>query len=138
LTGGSHGEIGHADCRRRRRRRRDCGNRGLCRLAVATGLGPGVRRPAPSTVSAGGTTLRSVSVDFPDPGNLFPGDKAADAINNNCLACHSAGMVLTQPHLSSADWQAEIDKMRDVYNAPIAETDVPAIVDYLVKLNTTK
>jgi hypothetical protein len=94
--------------------------------------------PAPSSVSAGGTTLRSVSVDFPDPGNLFPGDKTMDAINNNCLACHSAGMVLTQPHLSSADWQAEIDKMRDVYKAPIAETDVPAIVDYLVKLNTAK
>lgn len=94
--------------------------------------------PMPSTVSASGTTLRSVRAEFPDPGNLFPGDNAADAINNNCLACHSAGMVLTQPHLSSADWQAEIDKMRNVYKAPIAETDVPAIVDYLVKLNTTK
>jgi hypothetical protein len=82
--------------------------------------------------------LRSVSVDFPDPGNLFSGGKAADAINNNCLACHSAGMVLTQPHLSSADWQAEIDKMRKVYKAPITEIDVPAIVDYLVKLNTTR
>jgi hypothetical protein len=103
-------------------------------LASAQGSGT----PAPSTVSAGGTTLRSVSVDFPDPGNLFPGDKGADAINNNCLACHSAGMVLTQPPLSSADWQAEIDKMRNVYKAPITVTDVPAIVDYLVKLNTTK
>jgi hypothetical protein len=91
-----------------------------------------------STISAGGTTLRSVSVNFPDPGNLFSGDRAADAINNNCLVCHSAGMVLTQPHLSSAEWQAEIDKMRNVYKAPIAEADVPAIVDYLVKLNTTK
>ena len=106
-----------------------------CPSQGASAQGSGAQ---PSTASAGGTTLRSVSVHFPDPGNPFPGDKAADAINNNCLACHSAGMVLTQPHLSSADWQAEIDKMRIVYKAPIAETDVPAIVDYLVKLNTTK
>ena len=30
------------------------------------------------------------------------------------------------------------EKMRNVYKAPIAETNVPAIVDYLVKLNATK
>jgi cytochrome c5 len=87
----------------------------------------------PSTVAAGGVTLRSVSVDFPDPGRTFPG--AADAVNNNCLACHSAGMVLTQPHLSRADWQAEVDKMRNTYKAPIADVDVPKIVDYLVNMN---
>jgi hypothetical protein len=86
----------------------------------------------PPTVAAGGVTLRSVSVEFPDPGRTFPG--AADAANNNCLACHSAGMVLTQPRLSRADWQAEVNKMRTVYKAPIADADVPAIVDYLATL----
>jgi hypothetical protein len=79
-------------------------------------------------------TLRSVSVDFPDPSNTFPG--AADAVNNNCLACHSAGMVLTQPHLSRVDWQAEVEKMRNAYKAPIADADVPAIVDYLANLKS--
>jgi hypothetical protein len=87
----------------------------------------------PSAVATGGVTLRSVSVDFPDPGRTFPGD--ADAINNNCLACHSAGMVLTQPHLSRTEWQAEVDKMRLIYKAPIAGEDVPAIVNYLASLN---
>jgi hypothetical protein len=89
---------------------------------------------APSTVASGGVTLRSVSVDFPDPGRTFPG--AADVVNDNCLACHSAGMVLTQPHLSRGDWQAEVDKMRNAYKAPIADTDVPTIVNYLVNLNS--
>lgn len=87
----------------------------------------------PSSVAAGGVTLRSVSVEFPDPGRPFPG--AADAVNNNCLACHSAGMVLTQPHLSRADWQAEVDKMRNAFKAPVADADVPKIVDYLVDMN---
>lgn len=84
-----------------------------------------------NSVSRGGTTLRSVSVEFPDPGRQFPGGDNADAINNNCLACHSAGMVLRQPHLSRAQWQSEVDKMRHTYKAPITDQDVPAIVDYL-------
>jgi len=88
----------------------------------------------PSSVAAAGVTLRSVSVDFPDPGNTFPG--AADAVNNNCLACHSAGMVLTQPHLSRADWEGVVDKMRKAYKAPIADADVSAIVDYLANLKS--
>jgi hypothetical protein len=87
-----------------------------------------------NSVSGGGTTLRSVNVEFPDPGRLFPGGDKAEAINNNCLACHSAGMVLTQPYLSRAEWQSEVDKMRNIYKAPIAAEDVVEIVDYLAGL----
>jgi hypothetical protein len=87
-----------------------------------------------NSVSGGGTTLRSVDVEFPDPGRQFPGGHEAEAINNNCLACHSAGMVLTQPRLSRAEWQNEVDKMRNTYKAPVTAADVPAIVDYLVNL----
>jgi len=91
--------------------------------------------PDPATVASGGVTLHSVNVDFPDSDRNFPGGAEADAINGNCLACHSAGMVLTQPHLSRAQWQAEVDKMRNTYKAPIDAADVPAIVDYLANLN---
>jgi hypothetical protein len=94
--------------------------------------------PPATTISGGGITLHSVKADFPDRGNLFPGGDKAEAINNNCLACHSAGMVLTQPHLSKAEWQGEVDKMRNVYKAPVVDSDVPAIVDYLVSLGTAK
>jgi hypothetical protein len=87
-----------------------------------------------NSVSGGGTTLRSVDVEFPDPERLFPGDDKAEAINNNCLACHSAGMILTQPHLTRPQWQAEVEKMRNVHKAPISGADVPAIVDYLANL----
>jgi len=43
--------------------------------------------------------------------------------------------VLTQPSLSQAEWQGEVDKMRNVYKAPIPAGDVPTIVDYLAKLS---
>jgi cytochrome c553 len=87
---------------------------------------------APS-IAVGGVTLRSVNITLPQSERTFPGGAEADAINNNCLICHSASMVLTQPRLSRAAWQAEVDKMRNFYKAPIAEKDVPAIVDYLTK-----
>jgi hypothetical protein len=87
----------------------------------------------PSVVSVSGVTLRSVKADIPDRDRNFEGP-GADVVNNNCLACHSAGMVLTQPRLSRAVWQAEVEKMRKTYKAPVATEDVPAIVDYLAGL----
>jgi cytochrome c5 len=77
-------------------------------------------------------TLKSVSVDLPDRGTMFSG-AGSDVVNNNCLACHSAGMVLNQPALSAAAWQAEAEKMIHVYKAPVDEKDVPAIVEYLAR-----
>ena len=76
-------------------------------------------------------TLKSVSVDLPNGDRAFPGGPEAEAINNNCLTCHSAGMVLNQPALPRAVWDAEVHKMISVYKAPVAAEDVPAIVAYL-------
>jgi len=90
--------------------------------------------PAPSIVAGGGVTLHSVSVSFPNSDSIFPGGRGADAINNDCLICHSAGMVLDQANLSRAAWQAEVEKMRDAFKAPFAAEDIPAIVDYLTNL----
>ena len=88
----------------------------------------------PSTVSGGGITLKTAAVTLPSDRRQFPGGAGADAINANCLTCHSAGMVLTQPPLAKADWEAEVGKMRKVYGAPVADADVPAIVAYLTAL----
>ena len=86
--------------------------------------------PSPTTVAAAGVVLRSDRFDLPAGDQTFPGADA-EAINNNCLACHSAGMVLQQPLLTRSAWQAEVEKMRAQFKAPVAEEDVPAIVAYL-------
>jgi cytochrome c553 len=61
----------------------------------------------------------------------------AEAINKDCLICHSAGMVLTQPEISPSQWKAEEEKMRSVYDAPINPKDDDVIADYLAKLTLT-
>jgi len=82
--------------------------------------------------------IKSTSVDLPTGDSLFPGGASADAINNNCLACHSADMVLNQPAMSKQVWAAEVNKMINNYKAPIAPEDVGAIVDYLTALKGAK
>jgi hypothetical protein len=82
--------------------------------------------------------FKSVTVDLPAGDRVFPGGAAADAINNNCLGCHSAGMVLNQPTLPKAQWDAEVIKMHTAYKAPIDPTDVDSILDYLVSLKGVK
>jgi hypothetical protein len=82
----------------------------------------------------GKLSLKSVNVDLPPGDDTFPNGPGADAINNNCLACHSADMVLNQPALPKAQWEVEVDKMSMAYKAPTDPKDVGAILDYLVSV----
>jgi hypothetical protein len=82
--------------------------------------------------------LKNVKIDLPDSDKMFPAGPGSDAINNNCLACHSADMVLNQPAMSKQVWAAEVNKMINNYKAPIAPEDVGAIVDYLTALKGAK
>ena len=89
----------------------------------------------PSMVSGPGLILVSVSVDLPDDEATYPDGPNVDAMNANCTACHSASMALYQPPLSSDEWHKEVEKMRNIFGAPVAEADVPAIVAYLTALS---
>ena len=82
--------------------------------------------------------LKPVKIDLPDSDKMFPDGPGSDAINNNCLACHSADMVLNQPALSKQAWTAEVNKMINNYKAPVAPEDVATIVDYLTSLKGAK
>jgi cytochrome c5 len=86
------------------------------------------------SISAGSLTLASTLKVLPDDNDSYPPGPHADVVNNNCLACHSASMALYQPSLSAAEWRKEVEKMRDAYGAPIAEADIPVIVEYLVAM----
>ena len=101
-------------------------------LLIGAALSPVAARAQAAPV------FKSMTVDLPAGDREFPGGAAADAINNNCLACHSAGMVLNQPALPRAQWDAEVIKMHTAYKAPIDPKDVDAILDYLVSIKSAK
>ena len=55
-------------------------------------------------------------------------------VEGNCGSCHSLDYPRTNaPFLDRKQWQAEIDKMINVFGAPIEAREATAIVDYLVK-----
>jgi sulfite dehydrogenase len=53
------------------------------------------------------------------------------------MGCHSADYVLTQPTgMPRSFWEAEVNKMKKVFGAPLPDDQMASIVDYLVRTNT--
>ncbi|MDB6021863.1 MAG: putative sulfite:cytochrome c oxidoreductase (Subunit b) protein [Pedosphaera sp.] len=65
----------------------------------------------------------------PETASLKPGPGVDLA--SQCLICHSADYIGTQPRLTRTVWKAEVIKMQQKYGAPIATNTVDRIVDYL-------
>lgn len=75
-----------------------------------------------------------VVVQLPASMQRFPEGEGAEIANSQCLICHSALMVLSQPAQTSSQWQATINKMRSAYGAPLPAAQVDALAAYLSKL----
>lgn len=84
-----------------------------------------------STARAG-----SKSIELPPDGvqlkpSALPGYAKAQAI---CGACHSAEYMQYQPATAARPyWETMAKRMKVVFKAPIADEDIPLIVDYLAK-----
>jgi sulfite dehydrogenase len=82
---------------------------------------------APAAHATEITLPRETAVLTPAP---LPGYALAQAM---CATCHSADYVLYQPVSSRAYWQATVVKMQKVFAAPLPDTAIDPIVDYLTK-----
>jgi len=73
-----------------------------------------------------------LTYQLPEEASKFRDGPNLEIAQNNCTACHSADYIRTQPpKKGQAFWAAEVNKMIKTYKAPIAETDVKEIVEYL-------
>jgi mono/diheme cytochrome c family protein len=54
-----------------------------------------------------------------------------EVVTGNCLICHSADYISTQPRMNRAAWMATVQKMREKYGAPLPPDQVEKVVDYL-------
>ena len=82
--------------------------------------------------------LKSTKGTLPDSTAEFPAGPGSDVASANCTVCHSVGMVMNQPSMSKAAWEAEVNKMRNVYKAPVPEVNVAAITEYLASIKGPK
>lgn len=76
-----------------------------------------------------------VHIQLPPGDEVLPDRRNAEAVDRNCLSCHSTETILNQPALSREVWKAEIDKMRSAYGAQIDPDADDAILAYLTSIN---
>jgi len=62
------------------------------------------------------------------------GGTQATLVQVRCSSCHSLDyIVMNSPFLDRTAWETEVRKMMKVMGAPIAESDVAPIIDYLTQ-----
>ena len=66
----------------------------------------------------------------PEQTVLKPG-VGRELVLGQCLLCHSADYVTTQPPMARAAWVASVEKMRSRYAAPVPTNSASVLVDYL-------
>ena len=74
-----------------------------------------------------------VKIQLPQETAVYKSAPGADLANAQCLTCHSAEYVSSQPPLSRTFWKSSVDKMIGKYGASIPAEQVEPIVDYIVK-----
>jgi hypothetical protein len=101
----------------------------LLAIALATG-----QAPSPTRDLSPGQRWTKISVELPVSRTSFPPGSGAE-LTEQCLTCHSAGMVLRQPPLTQNEWVGEINKMRLSFGAPIPADQVETLARYLYSIN---
>lgn len=78
-------------------------------------------------VAPGPANLNSIVTKLPEaPGYA--------SFQRNCISCHSARYVQMQPDFSEKAWMAIVTKMQKSYGAPVPDSSVKEIVQYLVAI----
>jgi len=100
-----------------------------CVLPAACGVLVACSSPSAAPPSPTLHTLRLPMEDV-----ILPDLPGRAKVASACAVCHTPRYVLEQPPLPRKTWEAEVDKMRKTYGAPVPDEDVPAIVEYLVSV----
>jgi sulfite dehydrogenase len=74
-----------------------------------------------------------LKIELPPESVTFKNAPGAEIAAGQCLTCHSAEYVTTQPPLARAAWKASVEKMQLKYGAPVLAEQVETLVDYLAK-----
>lgn len=82
--------------------------------------------------SAPKVAFEDASITLPEDPVVLPEGPGRDAVLENCSACHSPSMLMQQPKVPRAKWEAIVSKMRKVYKAPVDDAAAAQVVDYML------
>lgn len=76
---------------------------------------------------------KPLKIELPPETAVFKPGPGAELATGQCLACHSAEYITTQPPLPASFWKASIEKMQKKYGAQLSPGQAQALVDYLAQ-----
>ena len=82
------------------------------------------------------SSIREIKLPEFEPN--WPEAPGREIVEVNCAVCHSSRYLTMQPAFPRKVWEAEVDKMRKTFGAPIPEENVKKIVDYLMAVRGVK
>ncbi len=71
------------------------------------------------------------SIVLPGETATFKTGRGVELAQANCVMCHSAEYISTQPPMPRKFWEAEVKKMKEKFGAPAPEEAMAALADYL-------
>jgi cytochrome c5 len=86
--------------------------------------------------SAPKITFEDASLTLPEDPMDLPEGPGREVVLENCTACHSPSTMLQQPKVPREKWESIVGKMKKLYKAPVDDAAVPAIVDYMVHMQS--
>lgn len=101
----------------------------FCIIFVASCNQPGVKNE--QTIAAIAPDLKHVITELPKA----PGYQT---FNINCQTCHSSSYIQNQPDLPEKTWSAIVTKMQKTFGAPVPDSSIGEIVQYLVAIKGKK
>lgn len=114
----------------------------ICRLAAllltigcpAAHAGDDTRSTGPQPIPPSAPVVaKNITIPHDEP--YLPQLTGHDAFVSNCVICHTPRYISAQPDFTRSVWTAVVNKMIEVYGAPVAASDRAAIVNYLVAWN---
>lgn len=72
-----------------------------------------------------------VSISLPAETAVYREAPGVDLVKGNCVTCHSADYVNSQPPMPRKFWEASVKKMKEKFGAPIPDNIAPMLADYL-------
>jgi cytochrome c5 len=74
----------------------------------------------------------TVTIDLPMLPAALPDAPGKETVAATCVMCHTTRYITMQPRFTRAAWQANVDKMRKAFGAPMSDAQAAEAVNYLV------
>ena len=104
---------------------------------VVTGL---IVATLPALAADAMTTMKDgvITIKLPPETVVFKPGPNVEAAKTYCTMCHSADYIYYQPPMNKEKWVGIVTKMQKTFGAPVPDSEIDKIAEYLVSQNGKK